>query len=116
MRRDFWISGWEKPDYRCCKECGRILLKNEECFHLKSDRVSVETFAIVANPTVRWADIPRRRYTPLRRAMQRAWEAAGNVGDVPPLPPASYDMRMGPARLYDMEEDGEDMDEGTENA
>ena len=83
MKRNFWNSGWSKPEYHWCDKCGRILRHNEECFciHIKGERISVPEFEIRANPTIRWADMSPNRYRPLENARRRLEEAITLRGD-----------------------------------
>ena len=72
MIRNWYISGWEKPTYKWC-ECGDLAITSDETcgkFHIKGNRLEVPAFEIVANPIVRWNEVNRRRYTPIRSALQ----------------------------------------------
>lgn len=72
MRRYDWLTGkvndW-KELYRICKDCGDYYPIDGAHFH--GERISVPEFEMVANPTVRWGDVARRRYNALDRAQER---------------------------------------------
>ena len=74
MQRSRWASGWRKPKLKWCERCGQFFLASDgECrrTHLSTNRVTIEPFEMVANPTIRWGDLGRTRYNVADRIRER---------------------------------------------
>lgn len=82
MNRFIWNSDWwEKPKHQwCVYNCGNIATRIDGSCGCKDisivgNRIEVPAFEVVANPTVRWNDIGRRRFNALDRVQERMREA-----------------------------------------